>query len=130
MKYAAFSDFVASVLPSEYANVGIHPGPDMPPTPERFVVLTPFPGAGFSVEGVMDARAWQIRVAGAQHSYEDAEALAWAIDKALTGTFSQNIGGIWVASINRIGGGPSVLFRDNADRTHFVASYQIDVESG
>lgn len=129
MRYSAIRDFIRDSVAAEYPTLVFHPGPVMPDIPERYVVLTPLPGAGLNTEGIFDASGWQVRSVGLQASYDDAEALASAIDAVLAFQPSQMVGDKWVTSITRIGGQPYVLMVDNANRTHFVASYLFDAES-
>lgn len=104
-------------------------GPGLPDVPGRFTVLTRYGGPGEELEGVMDAISWQVRVAGLQDNYVDAESIADVFDVALLNIkSSDNPGGVHVAGVQRVGGAPSPLLKDDADRTQFVCSYILHTE--
>ena len=127
--YAAMKAEVRLVLDAAaLQDVAIYPGPDLPDIPGKFVVLTRYGGPGLEMEGVFDARSWQVRSVGNQLDYESSETIADAIDIAFLSHFSRKIGDIWVPSIQRVGGAPAPLPVDDADRTHFVCSYVVSVE--
>lgn len=109
-------------------DVQIHPGPELPDVPDRYVVWTPYGGPGLELEGVLDARSWQARVVGRQMDYDSAEEVAIVLDEALISHHSSRVGGLWVPEIQRVGGAPTALLTDDADRTHFVCSYIVSVE--
>lgn len=106
--------------------VWFEPGPSLPDIPGRFIMLTRYGGPGEHFEGVLDQIAWQVRVAGLQNDYDDAESIADAIDVAFLSIHSQYIDGNWVSGVQRVGGAPNPLLKDDAERTHFVCSYIID----
>lgn len=108
--------------------VSIFPGPEVEDVPDETLVWTPFPGSGLELEGVLDRRAWQMRAIGAQEDYESAETIANVIDIAFISHHSSEVGGLWVPSIERVGGAPTPLMKDDAGRTHFVGSYLISVQ--
>lgn len=131
--YALARDFVRQIMDLApagiYEKVHIYPGPNLPDDPGRFVVLTRYGGAGLEVDGVLDARGWQVRVASKQNDYDSGEVLADWIDDFFTALPSGKVGDLWVTGIQRVGGAPSALMTDDADRTHFVCSYMASVES-
>lgn len=108
--------------------VHIHPGPDLPNIAAPFVVWTPYGGPGEIIDGTADDRSWQARCVGRSHDYESAEDIATVIDIAVLSFFSSEVGGLWVSDFRRVGGAPSALLVDDADRTHFVCSYVASVE--
>lgn len=111
-----------------HSNFAIYPGPDLPDIPGPHVVCTPYGGPGVILDGAGDDRSWQFRVVGQQNNYESAESAANAIDIAMLSHYSSQIEGVWVSEIRRVGGAPSPLMTDDADRTHFVCSYIVSVE--
>lgn len=111
-----------------YEKWSIHPGPELPDEPDGSVVCTRYGGSGTEVDGAMDGKSWQFRVIGMQNDYESAEGVADAIDIAALSWFSADMGGVWVTSIERVGGAPAALMTDDAERTHFVCSYTASVE--
>lgn len=135
-RYATLKGHVRGILdtddsgdfdPSKWS---IYPGPELPDIPTPYVLLTPYGGPGEDAEGALDQRAWQIRVCGHQMSWEDAEAVANAIDMAFLRFYTQNVGNERVTSIQRTGGSPAPLNVDDADRVHFVCSYIFGVGLG
>ena len=105
----------------------VYPGPDLPAIPSKFVVCSPYGGPGTDLDGAIDQRSWQFRVVGGQNDFESAEAAADAIDIAFLSHYARKVQGTWVPQIQRAGGAPAVLLVDDAERTHFVCSYIIDV---
>lgn len=103
----------------------IHPGPYDPDQPGEFIICTGYGGPGEDVEGVIDNVSWQIRVVGPQNDYDTSEDLAIQIDKFFLSWQSDYMfeGGPWLAGIQRSGGAPAPLVRDDADRTHFICNY-------
>jgi hypothetical protein len=94
-------------------------------------VLTIGSGLGFSEEGLFDQPTIQVRVAGNQSDYSDAEKLAQDLDRGFFALGSGGkVNGKKVVTVWRIGGGPAVLLRDAADRTHFTANYIWEVQYG
>lgn len=116
--------------------VTIHPGPELPENPNNCVILTRYGGIGLEADGALDNVAWQVRSIGKQGSYESAEEIADAIDDGFMNHFSQYIqfsmdpdDRRWVPSIQRVGGAPNPLLTDDAERTHFVCSYNVSTQS-
>lgn len=92
--------------------------------PDRLVLCQIGGGAGFDVEMIFDRPMVQIRTAGLQMDYSDAEKLAYDCDQGMTAIDqSQYLNGKWVLAITRVGGGPSLLLKDDADRYHFTCNY-------
>lgn len=129
-KYSDMKAAVRVILDAAgYLDVDIYPGPELPDIPGKYVVLTRYGGPGIELEGVLDAVSWQVRSVGWQmEDDESAEGIADAIDIAFLSHYSRQVGSVWVAGIQRVGGAPSSLMKDEADRTHFVCSYIVSVE--
>lgn len=114
---------------ANYPKVKIFPGPELPDVPGKYVLLTRYGGTGIEADGALDGISWQVRSVGGQMEDEvSAEGIADAIDIAFLSHYSRKVGNRWVASIQRVGGAPAVLMKDDADRTHFVCSYVASVE--
>lgn len=96
--------------------------------PTQHVRVTPSGGYGDQLEGVLVNQEWQIRVVGRTGDYESAESLAWILDRHILGWSGTQVGGVRVVAIQRSGSPPTVLLTDDAQRTHFVCSYLLDVE--
>lgn len=117
--------------------VRIFPGPILPENPNYCVVLTRYGGAGLDADGALDVIAWQVRSIGKQNNYDSAEEIADTIDDGFLNHFSSYVfpnpedlnEKIWVPSITRVGGAPNPLLVDDADRTHFVCSYNASTQS-
>jgi hypothetical protein len=131
--FALAQAFVRTVVDSApnnvYKKVHIYPGPNLPDDPGRFIMLTRYGGRDFDVDGLIDNPSWQVRVASKQNDYDSGEVLADWIDAKFSSFHSQKVGDLWVVEIQRVGGAPSALMLDDADRTHFVCSYTASVES-
>jgi hypothetical protein len=104
------------------------PGPQLPEVSDRFVSLTRYGGPGEELEGVMDSVSWQVRVAGRQRQPTDAQDIADILDRMMLGITVDTIGGFRVAGVSRVGGAPNALLVDDADRTHFICSYNCTTE--
>lgn len=122
-KMKAFTEEV--LANASMPDVEVFPGPVLPDIPNRFVVWTRYGGSGLELEGVLDVKGWQFRAVGKQMDYTSAEEVADAIDIAMISHYSKKIGGVWVPEIRRVGGAPSALMEDEADRTHFTCSYLV-----
>lgn len=129
MRYSTIKAIIEPMLQADFPKAVVYPGPAMPENPSMAVILTPFGGGAQEVDGLIDAVNWQVRAVGYQNNFESAEDLAWAVDTVLIGLRSGQHGGVHVVSFPRLGGPPSVLMVDNADRHHFVCSYMPTVES-
>jgi hypothetical protein len=98
-------------------------------SPGRLVLLTIGSGAGFTTEQVFDRPMVQVRTAGLQSDYSDAEKLSQDCDRAMTAVAqSQFLNGKWCLSINRLSGSPLLLLKDDADRYHFTCSYIVEIQ--
>lgn len=132
MKFKVLKTLIEDGLPPEWADRGVffHPGPDDPDQPvDWLVVLTVDGGLGLMLDGLLDNVSWQVRVAGPQNMYEDAEDLALAIDKVLMSFIPKRVEDLLITTVYRVGGQPQQFVVDDAERTQFVCSYYFDVES-
>jgi Bacteriophage minor capsid protein len=130
---------IENYLSSWLRTVGYNPLPVFDPgpginldatdvSPDRLVLVTIGAGAGFSTEEVFDRPMVSLRTVGPQMNYTDAESLAYDCDKGLTAIdHAQVFSGKWVTSINRVGGGPALLLKDDGDRYHFTCNYIVEV---
>lgn len=131
-KYAEAKGLVRIILDAQnLTDTAIHPGPDIPEDPDNCVILTRYPGPGLDAEGALDVLGWQVRAVGKQGDYESAESIADFIDDGFLNFLSSYLpdDGRWVVTIARVGGAPSPLLVDDADRTHFVCSYYASVQT-
>lgn len=131
---------VASYLQGWLTGLGYDPLPYFDPgpgtdldasdaSPGRLVLLTIGSGIGFSTEQVFDRPMVQVRTAGLQMDYTDGEKLAQDCDRGMTAiASSQFLNGKWCLSINRVGGPPLLLLKDDGDRYHFTCSYIVEIE--
>lgn len=129
MKYADVKALAKSILGEEYKGT-IYPGPYEADIPGEHIIATGYGGPGEDTDGTMDNVSWQFRVIGKQNNYESAEDVAQRLDKGFLSWHSARMseGGPWLAGIQRSGGAPAPLLRDDSDRTHFVCSYIFSVE--
>lgn len=118
-------------VPAGAATVPVIKGPQLPPNPGRFVLVSSTSGPGLDSEEIVDTQGFQLRVVGDQHDYESAEDLAWNLDREIIrfGAHSKMVDDTWVVSIKRAGSAPSVLEQDEAFRWHLVCTYNVQAES-
>lgn len=137
-KYVEAKALVRILLDAKgFTKTKIVPGPQLPENPDDCVVLTRYGGPGLDADGALDNVSWQVRVIGKQNNYESAEEIADTIDDGFLNHFSSYVQSDpddastkrWVPSIERVGGAPSPLLVDDADRTHFICSYNASTES-
>lgn len=101
---------------------------EIPPMPDRLVVLTRTGGAGTTRERTFDNDTFQVITRDGQRSSEAAEAFAGLVDDLLMGIVPPlAIGGKRVISIDQQGGGPGFLDRDEGLRVLYVCSYLFEV---
>lgn len=114
-------------------NVEVLQGPELPDTPNPYVLLTFYGGVGFTTAGAFDRQTLQARCVGFQLNPSSARELAMRVDSLLTDIHSVRLGvgpsAPWCLEIARVGGGPTALLVDDADRTHYTCNYAIEVES-
>lgn len=128
-KYSIVEAWTEAVLAQgNFVGWTIKPGPELPLNPDQSIVISRYGGPGIDADGALDGKSWQFRVIGKQDDYESAEVVADAIDIAALSHFSSQVGGVWVTEISRVGGAPTALMTDEAQRTHFICSYIITTE--
>lgn len=112
-------------------SVAVVEGPAIPSDPGSLVVVSWLPGAGFSLENMLDTPGFQLRVIGPQGNQPAARELAERIDLELVARdrWPGFIGGRYVVETRRSGGGPAHDRTDAANRAHYVCSYLADVEA-
>lgn len=115
------------------STVQIEQGPQLPDTPNPYVLITFYGGVGFTTAGALDRQLFQVRCVGLQFSPDTARRLAMRVDHVLTQIHSERLGvgssAPWCVEIARSGGGPTALLVDDGDRTHYTCNYAIEVES-
>lgn len=133
-----YSD-ISTYLEGWLTTVGYNPLPYFDPgpgvnldaidaNPDRIVLCSIGGGAGFSTEMVLDRPMVALRTIGKQMDYTDAEQLAYDCDQGMAAIdHSQFVNGKWWTSINRVGGGPALLLKDDGDRYHFTCNYIVEV---
>jgi hypothetical protein len=109
------------------------PGPEIITSPDQEVTLTPAGGPGYvTEEAALDAWAFQARLRGPQDSPVTAELAAQQLDwMLLTAPTPQQVDGVTIAVITRLGAPPTVLPLDPSDRrTEFTCTYVITTGAG
>jgi hypothetical protein len=100
-------------------------------SPDMLIIITPWPGGGLDSEAIFDRAAIQLRTVGPQMDYAKAEQLAIDCDQALISfALSQLVNEKWWLSVQRAGGSPALLQKDDGDRYHFYCNYIVEVEYG
>jgi hypothetical protein len=138
VKYSQIRDYLKTYL----AGLGYDPLPTFDPgpgadsnaldrSPDRLVLLTFGSGAGLSQEYAIDNPALYVRTVGGQADYDDSQQLSQDVDKGLLKLdHSQFVNGIWITSVQRAGGNPTLLLKDDGDRYHFTCTYIIGAKAG
>jgi hypothetical protein len=137
MRYSSLRDYLQSDLTTRrgYAEAPFFaPGPAdddaVDQVPGAMVVLTLGGGGPLEVSNLYDTPFAQIEAIGAQFDYDGAAKLATDLDRGMLRVDSAvTMGGVRVLAINRQGGAPSPLRRDDGERYHFVCGYVLTVES-
>lgn len=135
MRFADVQTYLAAELDPSLLPCLILPGPSgdlvvQKLSPQRIIFATVGGGAGLTLEQLFDRPFITIRTVGRQGSYDDAEALAWAVDTALLQFVSNGvIGSAPITYLTRTGGAPTLLLKDSADRYHFTCSYIAETPS-
>jgi hypothetical protein len=124
---------------NQETGVPFYLGPYVPDSPDRVVILTATPGAGYLREGATDVCGFQARVRGPQggdgspDAQAAAEALAYRLDALIFGAaYPVRLpSGQVIVTVHRLGGAPAPLSGepDDADRFSFVAQYLIEVSN-
>jgi len=106
----------------------LNPGPYVPPSPDRLLVITGGGGPGYlTEEPATDGSNFQALLRGAPEDPLGAEEAASLLDDLiLRARFPVQIDGTWIVHCSRIGSGPSPLPFDPSDqRTTFTSNYMI-----
>lgn len=104
------------------------PGPEIQVSPDREVTLTPSGGPGYvTEEAALDAWTFQARTRGPANDPLAPELAAQQLDYAiLTARYPQQVDGVTVALVTRLGSPPSPLPLDPSDRRfEFTCTYVI-----
>jgi hypothetical protein len=123
-------DFIAGLGWDDRDEVGypLLPGPFVPPSPDRLVVITGGGGPGYTTEEpATDGSSFQARLRGPAEDWLEAEAQAQALDDLiLRARCPVQVDGTWVVHCSRLGNGPSPLAYDPTDqRGEFTCNYLI-----
>lgn len=120
-------------LPARYADLRMLPGSEaeaIEDLPGQYLLLDRTGGPGLDAEGVLDVIGWRIESVGDQGSYDDAEDLADAVDRAIMNRgYSRAVNGTWMVAAYRQAGPPQPVYVDTADRHHFACGYLFSVDS-
>ena len=126
---SALIDWLASLGWDDRQEYGapLFPGPYVPDSPDKCVVVTATPGPGYVMEAAADAGAFQARVRGPQNDPAAAEQLAYALDSLILGAQFPAVtsSGQVIVHVHRLGGTPAPLSGspDDGDRYELTASY-------
>ena len=104
------------------------PGPYVPPSPDRLVVITGGGGPGYTTEEpATDASNFQARLRGAPDDPFGIESAAQLLDDlVLHAHFPVVIDSVPIVTVYRMGSGPTPLPYDPSDRrTEFTSNYII-----
>jgi hypothetical protein len=104
------------------------PGPYVPPSPDRLVVITGGGGPGYTTEEpATDGASFQARLRGPAEDWLEAEAKAGELDLlVLRARFPVQVDGTWIVHCSRLGNGPDPLPYDPTDqRGEFTGNYVI-----
>lgn len=119
---------VADWLKDRGVDAPFHTDGTIPPgIPGRLVVVTKLGGPGESGERTRDTLSFQVRTRGNQNDPVSAEALAGQVDDVFMAAVPPvSIDGTRVISIQRQGGPPGFMLRDDARRGNFACSYLLE----
>jgi hypothetical protein len=125
-------DWIASLGWDDRQELGypLVPGPYVPPSPDRLVIITGTGGPGFLTEETsIDGSNYQVRLRGAPNDPLAVEAAASQLDLMMVrAPFPAYVDGQVISVVNRIGSGPTALPWDATDeRVEFTSSYTIVV---
>jgi hypothetical protein len=102
----------------------------IPPT-GRIIYVRMSSGPGLDLEGVQDNITFTIECRGSDRNYDDAELIAWDVDRAILqyGRQPHEFGdGSYMYFVGRAGGPPSQLIvADTAGRYAFTCNYYVTV---
>lgn len=103
---------------------------------DAYILVTPLPGGPMTLEERAEQPSFQIRSIGEQSSGDNndgldtAEVNAFRVDRFILTAFRPVIGGVPAIRLFRAGGSPAPLEMDDADRTHVVCTYGVEIASG
>lgn len=101
---------------------------ELPAMPDRVCAVALVGGAPTLRERTFDQPQVQIMCRGRQSSVTDAENFAAQIDNVLmAATFPFLMGGVRVASLDRLGGPPARVDTDQGRRTIMATSYMLQI---
>jgi hypothetical protein len=132
-------DPLKMMVTSELADLGftptIAPGPvdanSLKLSPDDIVFLMLGSGPGLSLDGLYDRVILTTRCIGKQNDYDQAEALALALDQIMRAFATPlPVGLSRSLYFTRTGGRPTEAPRDDADRYHFTCSYITEATTG
>jgi hypothetical protein len=123
-------DWIASLGWDDRQELGypINPGPYVPPSPDRLLVITGGGGPGYlTEEASIDGSNFQALIRGAPEDPLGAEDAAQQLDRLiLRARFPVQIDGTWIVNCTRVGSGPDPLPWDVTDqRTTLTSNYTI-----
>ena len=108
------------------ADAAISTDGQVPPMPDRLVVITRSPGGGPVKERTFDQIQVQVITRDGQRTSTPSESFAETVDAIFMGAKPPiTIGGKHVLEVN--GGPPAFLDRDDAQRVSMVATYTLQV---
>lgn len=100
--------------------------------PGPLIIITRIASAGLiTEERLLNRPGFEVRCVGEQDDYESARDLAFGVDWLLMSPpVAVLMGGVRVSAVAWVGGGPTLLTRDTALRSHFTCGYVLTVPSG
>lgn len=100
--------------------------------PGPLILITRITSAGLiTEERLVNQPGFELRCVGEQDDYDSAEDLAFRVDWLLMSpSVAMVMGGVRVSAVQWVSGGPTLLTRDAARRSHFTCGYVFTVPSG
>jgi|SRR6476661_7057261 len=101
----------------------------LPPT-GRIIYVRLQSGPGYDLEGIQDNIVFSVECRGADRNYDDAEFIAWDLDRAILqfGVPQEFDDGTYIYFMGRTGGPPAQLtVADTAGRYAFTCNYYVTV---
>lgn len=117
--------FLATLGVEAFASYDGH----LPDSPDQVVAVAMTGGPGYTFEQALDNVAFQMHTRGAANDDKDAALLAWQVDYALVPPpladpcVPAMVGSQRVQMIQRAGGPPAFLKRDDNRRAHYTGNY-------
>lgn len=123
-------DWIAGLGWDDQQELGypLQPGPYIPPSPDRLLVITGGGGPGYlTEEASIDGSNFQALIRGPAEDPLDAEDAAQRLDEMiLRARFPVQVDGTWIVNCTRVGSGPTPLPWDPTDqRTTLTSNYTI-----